>query len=69
VIAVQQSFTCPECSQEYPSQAALNDHMQTEHGTIQTDEPQERQDPAESTEFPSDESVEQEEPEPAVPER
>jgi hypothetical protein len=53
---MQQTFTCPQCGSEFPSQAALNDHVEKEHAAIKTRVPQE-QDPGASTEYPSDDSM------------
>jgi hypothetical protein len=79
---MQQTFRCPECGQEFPSQGALSDHMAKEHSTIRTDQPEDKEpdfgeeapageapDPAESEEFPAGDSLDDEIPEPAVPER
>ena len=80
---MQETFRCPECGKEFPSQAALSDHMAKEHSTIRTDRPQDGQepelgeeaiagdtpDPAEGEEFPGGDSLDDEVPEPAVPER
>jgi C2H2-type zinc finger protein len=79
---MQETFRCPECGQEFPSQAALSDHMAKEHSTIRTDRPQDQEpelgeenpvgeapDPAEGDEFPAGDALDDEVPEPAVPER
>jgi hypothetical protein len=56
---MEQAFKCPQCGQEFPTQAALSVHVEKEHGVIRTDRPQEEDDPAAMTEFPSDDSLEQ----------
>jgi uncharacterized C2H2 Zn-finger protein len=48
---MEQSFTCPQCGMEFPSQGALNEHVEKEHGAIRTRRPQ-VEEPAARTEFP-----------------
>ena len=55
---MQQTFTCPQCGQDFPSQAALNEHVGKEHGTIRTGRPPDEKNPGATTEFPSDDSME-----------
>jgi hypothetical protein len=71
VIRLQQNYKCPKCSAEFPSQHALNQHLESEHMDAEL-QPPEQEDPAASAEFPGDETVEKSggyEPEVPVPER
>jgi hypothetical protein len=54
---MQQQFRCPKCSAEFQTQQALNEHVQKEHMGAELDPP-EQTDPAASTEFPGDDTVE-----------
>jgi uncharacterized Zn-finger protein len=55
---MQQSFRCPECGAEFPTQHALEAHVSAEHMGTQSKAPQE-QCPACSSEFPSADSLEE----------
>jgi uncharacterized C2H2 Zn-finger protein len=59
---MQQTFRCPECGAEFPTQQSLQDHVSREHmGTsTQGRTPQEKC-PSCSMEFPSTESLEEHE--------
>ena len=55
---MQQTFRCPECGAEFPTQHALEEHVSNEHMGTQSRTPQERF-PACSMEFPTAESLEE----------
>lgn len=55
---MQQTFRCPECGAEFPTQKALEEHVSNEHMGTQSQAPQERC-PACSMEFPTAESLEE----------
>jgi hypothetical protein len=54
---MQQSYKCPQCTAEFPTQQALNEHVEKEHMGVKLDPP-EQKDPAKSPEFPGDDTVE-----------
>jgi uncharacterized C2H2 Zn-finger protein len=61
---MQQTFRCPECGAEFPTQAAMEEHVSREHmGTSTMKEPAEqaRKCPACSMEFPTADSLEEHE--------
>jgi uncharacterized C2H2 Zn-finger protein len=57
---MEQTFRCPECGAEFPTQHALEAHVAKEHMGTQTKEPQEHC-PACSMEFPTAESLKEHE--------
>ena len=57
---MQQSFRCPECGAELPTQHALEEHVSREHMGTQTQETQQGC-PACSMEFPTADSLKEHE--------
>jgi uncharacterized C2H2 Zn-finger protein len=57
---MQQTFRCPECGAEFPTQHALEAHVSSEHMGTQTKAPTESC-PACSMEFPTAESLKEHE--------
>lgn len=55
---MQQTFRCPECGAEFPSQLSLEEHVSREHMGIRTRAPQEIC-PSCSLEFPSAQTLEE----------
>ncbi|TMC00570.1 MAG: hypothetical protein E6J42_00470 [Chloroflexi bacterium] len=55
---MQQTFRCPACGAQFPTQLALEEHVSREHQGTQLP-PSQAKDPASSREFPSDESIEE----------
>jgi uncharacterized C2H2 Zn-finger protein len=55
----QQTFRCPECGAEFPTQHALEEHVSNEHMGTQSQTPQEESCPSCSMEFPTTESLEE----------
>ncbi|HET9477235.1 MAG TPA: C2H2-type zinc finger protein, partial [Dehalococcoidia bacterium] len=51
-------FRCPECGAEFPTQRSLEEHVMREHQGVQV-KPPEQDDPADTTEFPSDRSIDE----------
>lgn len=54
----EQQFRCPECGAEFPTQRSLEEHIVRDHQGVQVKPPDEK-DPAASTEFPSDRTIEE----------
>ena len=52
----EQQFRCPECGAEFPTQGAMEEHFTRDHHGVEV-KPREEEDPAATTEFPSDRSI------------
>ena len=54
----EQQFRCPECGAEFPTQGAMEEHFARDHQGVEV-KPPEQDDPAATTEFPSDRTIEE----------